>query len=424
MFPSASVTTWAPSGATSSGSTRQPSGARRHGRRPPGAGGQREHRRTGAADDRGDAVGAQLGRPARRWRAWPAPGSPGAAGPRSRQAAATGRRVSACGSSAAREALSTASAYGTVGGSSPRTCSVEAVVDGTKATGARSGAGRGARPAGPSGVVQAKVDPAEQAGGDVVGVALELVGEVETALRRRAARRRRRPARGRRRRPRRWPPTTSRGRGRAGSGWCSAGPARPAARRAGRRPRAATARRGAARRAARRRRPRPRPAPRAPEVDRCTTTSSYRSSARPALSKPGPRLALVAGTRTCTDAPDGRCAARQAAPAQAAAGVDGAHAVRAATTARRRAARPRPTRRAGRAPATCVGQQAEDDLAAGDDERGEGVVGAEHPAAQVVRHDALQAVGRQHPVGAAAGVRDGQQQQHEHERRSVTPSAR
>ena len=47
-----------------------------------------------------------------------------------------GSRVSASGSSAAREAFSTASAYGTVGGSRPRTCAVDDVVAGTKATGA------------------------------------------------------------------------------------------------------------------------------------------------------------------------------------------------------------------------------------------------------------------------------------------------
>src|SRR3954469_25489516 len=48
-----------------------------------------------------------------------------------------------------------------------------------------------------------------------------------------------------------------------------------------------------------------------------TTTSSYRERARPALSKPGPRLALVAGTRTRTGS------ARNVGTAELLGGLDG-----------------------------------------------------------------------------------------------------
>ncbi len=71
-------------------------------------------------------------------------------------------------------------------------------------------------------------EAAEQGRGDVVGVALDPVGERESARRRRAAPRRRRPGRARARARRRSRPRTNPARGRAGSGCCSAGAARAA----------------------------------------------------------------------------------------------------------------------------------------------------------------------------------------------------
>jgi hypothetical protein len=92
-------------------------------------------------------------------------------------------------------------------------------------------------------------DAAVQTGRDVVGVALELVGERESALCVEqlvaAVDECARPTT-----PRRSPRTTSRVRATAGCGWCSAGTVRAADRRAGRRPPGSARRRGGARRAA------------------------------------------------------------------------------------------------------------------------------------------------------------------------------
>ena len=133
-------------------------------------------------------------------------------------------------------------------------------------------------------------DQADAAGercGEVVGVAFERQAELEHVLERGVAARRRRA---RRRAPRRpWPPTI-RARARAGSGsrTGSGGPrAAPRARTRGAR--------GARRRAGSRRSLRPRRVTSGSPTSAGATWSSFqRSSAAPAQSNPGPRLADVA----------------------------------------------------------------------------------------------------------------------------------
>ena len=145
------------------------------------------------------------------------------------------------------------------------------------------------------------VRPPSEARRDVVGVALDLGGQRE----RRVVVEELRPPATQRAGRRRCPATIAADeepRPRRAGSVAAAQPQpgrRAAASRASNAARASPARRGAARRARRLRRPRRRRRSTGRPVGApATSTSSYRSSARPSASKPGPRLALVAGTRT------------------------------------------------------------------------------------------------------------------------------
>ena len=94
-------------------------------------------------------------------------------------AAVPGSPISACTSSAARAALYAASACGTTSGSRPRATWVERVSAGTNSTGRISASTPIRAAPTPSAVIHDRVAAAEQAGCDVVGVPLELGGEPE-----------------------------------------------------------------------------------------------------------------------------------------------------------------------------------------------------------------------------------------------------
>ena len=258
-------------------------------------------------------------RPARRVGHATAPGTAGAAGPRWPPAAGPGRRPARARAARTRPAFRAASACGTVSGSSLRALAVDELVVGTNTTGrsagltgSRTALGRtvGRRPG--------EGQPAEQAGRDVVRVPLQLGGQRQqrVVVERVGAAEHQRPGGGE--------PGHDRGRGRAEAATVrdpvrAAPPrGRAAGRRARRRRPAGPARPGAGGYAGRCRRP-PRPRRRTgPSSVTRTTTSSYRLRARPSASKPGPRLALVAGTRTRTGrpgTPPGTLAAPLAPPA-------------------------------------------------------------------------------------------------------------
>ena len=222
----------------------------------------------------------------------------------------SGRLVRASTSRAARPALAAASTCGTVRGSRPRAVSVSDRLGRERKPPERwhrQGSILIARRG--SGLHPGEREAAEQTGGDVVGVALDLGGELEQRGVVEPARRRLWSRRARRRCRRRWRPRRSRGPGRAGCGWRRRPRGRAAARPAGRRRCAGSVRAGGSRRAAASSAPSPAMSMCSPESATRTTTSSYSPRARPRASKPGPRLALVAGTRTRT------AAARNAGPA-------------------------------------------------------------------------------------------------------------
>ena len=114
-------------------------------------------------------------------------------------------------------------------------------------------------------------EAAEQTGRDVVGVALDLGGELQQRRRRRACCRRLSSRRARRRCRRRWRPTRSRGPGRAGCGWRRRSQGRAAVRRADRRRCAGNVRAGGSRRAG---------ASRCPHL-RCRCSARSRPPGRP-----------------------------------------------------------------------------------------------------------------------------------------------
>ena len=191
-------------------------------------------------------------------------------------------------------------ACGTTAGSSPRGLGRQPRC-GYEATAATHSAGPTRSPARPRidrASVQAMVEPAEQRGRDVVGVPFEL-GRPARA-RRSSVEPARRPASALRRREagRRSRPPTSRARARAGSGSCTQPEPGHRLRPAPRARPASTARPGASRRAAPRRRPRPLTCTVTPGRRRAVTIrSSYNVERQAEASKPGPRFALVAGTR-------------------------------------------------------------------------------------------------------------------------------
>ena len=183
-------------------------------------------RRSGPGDDRRNPLRTQVGDQRERLRHGRLALLAGAGSPRWRAAAASGCPPSAATSRAARPVLAAASACGTVSGSRPRASSVRTPYGGTSTTAEIGRVDR--RVLGPHDVAGLSGDhePAEQGRGDVVGVALDPVGQRQRLRRRRAARRRRRPAPARARSRRRSRPRTNPSRGCAGSGWCrtAAGP--------------------------------------------------------------------------------------------------------------------------------------------------------------------------------------------------------
>ena len=115
----------------------------------------------------------------RRPRAWRGRGRPGAVGPRWPASSRSGRRLSASTSSAARPAVNAASACGTVAGSIARARAVESSAAGTATTQARAGCGSIRTARAPPDPVQPDRDAAEQRGRGVVGVALEVGGDLQ-----------------------------------------------------------------------------------------------------------------------------------------------------------------------------------------------------------------------------------------------------
>ena len=256
----------------------------------------------------GPAPDTTAGTPAARSRptrscvaASPAPGSPGAAGPRWRRAARPARAVSAATSSAARPALRAASACGTAAGSSPRATLVETGCRGDErdrrdlARAARSRTACAAR----SPAIQAMVRPPNRQGATLSGCPSSSLASGSTSLGstlapgQRARRQHAGHDRGRRRAeaaPVRYPVHAAQREARrlADAQVVERDPHRahhqvlfPGVRDVG------GALAGHLDRHARTASPAPRP-------------RRAGSSASPSASKPGPRFALVAGTRTST----------------------------------------------------------------------------------------------------------------------------
>ena len=103
-------------------------------------------------------------------RPWPAPGRPGAAGPRSRRTGLAGSRSARRRAARPGRRRTRRRRAGRSGGSSPRASSVEAVNGGTSTTGSRAGSDVAADRAGRSvGPIQAMVSPPSRQGATLSG---------------------------------------------------------------------------------------------------------------------------------------------------------------------------------------------------------------------------------------------------------------